>query len=108
MPRTKQLSVDDIIAYDYQGEPIEEMPYFLYEIEFWKIEANCAHVLKSSFYKTNKELEIQDSKVIKRYKSFRIMRFITLLGAPKSFIEENNLSIYIPIKKRKRNVKRKS
>ena len=106
MPRTKQLSADDFIVYDYNGIPVEEMPYFLYEIEFWKIAPNMAGCLKSQFYKADKLIEIPDTKIIKRYKGFKIVRFFTILGVPKSFIQENNLSIYI--QKRKKNVKRKS
>lgn len=109
MARTKQLSVDDIIAYEYQDIAIEEMPYFLYEVEYWKTDmTNCARVLKSTFIKSDKILNIPETTLIKKNKVFFVYRFVSLLGAPKSFIEENNLPIYIPVKKRKRNVKKKS
>lgn len=109
MARTKQLSVDDIIAYEYNDIAIEEMPYFLYEVEYWKTDLlHCAYVLKSTFIKSDKELNLPENTLIKKSKLQYIYRYITLLGAPKSFIEENKLPIYIPIKKRKRNVKKKS
>lgn len=109
MARTKQLSVDDIIAYDYEGEAIEEMPYFLYEVEYWKTDLHhCAYILKSQFIKSETELDIERSTLLKKTSTFYIYRFVVMLGAPKSFIEKNKLPIYTPIKKRKRNVKKKS
>lgn len=102
MARTKQLSVDDIIAYEYKNHAIEEMSYFLYEVEYWKINLQYnSYILRSQFVKAKDLLDIEESTLIKKGKDFSIYRCITLLGAPKSFIEENDLPIYIPIKKRK-------
>lgn len=107
MPRTKQLSVDDLVIYDYEGEKIEELPYFLYEVEYWKTDlASCAYILKSKFIKSEKELDIPRSTLIKKMGSSYVYRFISLLGVPKSFIDKNKIPIYIP--KKKRNVKKKS
>lgn len=108
MPRTKQLTLDDFVLYDYNGIGIEELPYFLYQVEYTKWGSNFANVLKDTLIKSDKELEIKDCVLLKKTNSWFLFRYITLLGAPKSFIEENKLPIFIPIKKRKRNVKKKS
>ena len=63
-----------------------------------------ANVLSTRYYTSEKLLEVKEVEVIKRFKDFNIERFITLLGAPQSFIEENNLPIYElrkPIRKKK-------
>lgn len=52
------------------------------------------NMLSSRFYTSNKLLDVKEVEEIKRFKDFTIDRFITLLGAPMSFIEENNLPIY--------------
>lgn len=81
------------------------MPYFLYEVELFRIEPNRANMLSSRMYTSDKLLNVKEVEVTKKYKKFSIIRFITLLGAPKSFIEENNLPIYElrkPTKKKKK------
>lgn len=61
-------------------------------------------MLSCRYYTSDKLLNVKEVEVVKRFKNFNIERFITLLGAPISFIEENNLPIYElkkPIKKKK-------
>lgn len=107
MGRKKQLTLDDFTLYDYDGIGIEELPYFLYQVDYVKWGNNFANVLKDTLIKSDKELKLKDT-LLKKTDSWFLFRYITLLGAPKSFIQENKLPIFIPIKKRKRNVKKKS
>ena len=59
-------------------------------------------------YTSNKLLKIKkDVKVLKKTREYEIIQFVDLLGAPQSFIEENNLPIY-ELQKRKKNEKRKN
>ena len=61
-------------------------------------------MLSNRLYTSDRFLNVKEVEVVKRFKNFNIQRFITLLGAPISFIEENNLPIYKsknPIKKKK-------
>lgn len=63
-----------------------------------------ANILSCRYYTSNKLLNVKEVEVVKRFKNFHIERFITLLGAPMSFIEDNNLPIYElkkPSKKKK-------
>lgn len=66
-----------------------------------------ANVLSTRYYTSNKLLEAKEVEVIKRFKDFNIERFITLLGAPQSFIEENNLPVYELKTNRKKSTKKK-
>lgn len=95
----------DFDTYRYNDDQIEVLPYFLYEVDLYRIEPMRANLLASKFIKSNKLLDVEEVKVIKRFKNLSIDRFVTLLGAPKSFIEENNLPKY-ELKKKKKNEKR--
>lgn len=81
------------------------MPYFLYEVSVYKLAPNMACILGSKFFKSDKLLNIKKDVEYKKAKDFTIVRYIDLLGAPMSFIEENNLPIYElrkPFKKKKK------
>lgn len=86
--------MEQLILYNYQGNPVEELPYFLYEVSLYKIEKNRANILCSKYYSSDKLLNVKEIEVIKRFKNYTLERFITLLGVPLEFIKENNLSIY--------------
>ena len=81
-------------TYEYQGHQIEILPTFLYEVSLYKIFPTSSTMLSSRYYTSNKIIKVEESKVVKRFKNFFIERFITLLGAPISFIKDNNLPIY--------------
>lgn len=65
-----------------------------------------ACILGSKYFKSDKLLNIKkDVEYLKKTKDYNIVRYIDLLGAPMSFIEENNLPIYElrkPFKKKKK------
>lgn len=69
------------------------MPYFLYEVELCFVSPKRFNTLSYRFYTSDKFLNVKEVEVVKRFKNFSILRFITLIGAPISFIEENNLLI---------------
>jgi hypothetical protein len=77
--------------YKYHNLQVEEFPYFLYEVSIYCITPKLSFIITTKYFKTNNLLDIDDTKVLKHYKNFNIIRFITLLGVPKSFIKENNL-----------------
>lgn len=104
MPRTKSPTADKPITYRYQDCQIEVLPTFLYEVDLYFISPRKANLLSCRYYTSDKLLNVKEVEVVKRFKNFNIERFITLLGAPISFIEESNLPIYElkkPIKKKK-------
>lgn len=100
----KFLTVDNTITYRYQDNQIEVLPWFLYEVDLYFISPRRANLLSHRYYTSDKLLNSKEVEVIKRFRNFNIERFITLLGAPISFIEENSLPIYElkkPSKKKK-------
>lgn len=58
-------------------------------------------MLSNKYFTSEKFLDLKEREVLKYYKDYTIERFITLLGAPFSFIEENDLPPYELKKKRK-------
>lgn len=104
MPRTKSPTTDKPITYRYQDCQIEVLPCFLYEVDLYFISPRRANLLSCRYYTSDRLLKVKEVEVVKRFKNFNIERFTTLLGAPISFIEENNLPIYElkkPSKKKK-------
>lgn len=93
-------SGDKPVTYRYQDSQIEVLPYFLYEVSIYKTAPKMSSILSSKFYTSKKLLEVEEMTILKRFRNFDIERYVTLLGAPQSFIEENNLPIY-ELKKRK-------
>lgn len=81
-------------TYRYQGCQIEVMPYFLYEVSLYRTTFRRVNLLLTRYYTSGSLLKVKENEVIKRFRTFNIERFITLLGAPMSFIEENNLPLY--------------
>lgn len=103
MPR-KNTSAE-VTFYRYNDDAVEILPYFLYEVSIYKIESTRASLLSCKYYSSNKLLKIKEVEILKTFREYTIERFITLLGAPESFIKENNLPIYElrkPIKKKKK------
>ena len=106
MSQTSSHSGDKPITYRYQDLQIEVLPYFLYEVDILRIAPMRTNILSSRYYISNRLLNVKEVKVIKRFKTFNIERFITLLGAPQSFIEENNFPIYKLKTNRKKSTKK--
>lgn len=108
MPRTKSHSGNNKPTYRYEDSQIEVLPYFLYEVSVYEIRKNRFNILGSKMYTSNKFLRIRnDVKTLKKTREYEVIQFVDLLGAPQSFIEENNLPIY-ELQKRKKNEKRKN
>lgn len=61
---------------------VEKLPYYLYIVELYRISKNRANVISTRYYISNKELEVSEVKVLKKFRNFSIERFITLLGSP--------------------------
>lgn len=107
MPRTKSPSGSNKPTYRYEGSQIEVLPYFLYEVSIYEIHRNRCNILDSKMYTSTKLLKIkEDVKVLKKTREYEVVQFVDLLGAPQSFIEENNLPIY-ELQKRKKNEKKR-
>ena len=82
------------LTYKYQESKLVELPHYLYEVCIYRLSSKCVSSLSTRYYISNKFLEVPEREIIKRFKNCTIERFITLLGAPYSFIKENNLPIY--------------
>lgn len=107
MPRKKAIPDNIPTTYKYKGEQVLIESNYVYEVDVYLIQKNRANILCSRTYISDKELKVKDVEIIKRGKDYNIQRFITLVGAPIEFIQENNLPIY-ELYKKKRNEKRKS
>lgn len=93
------------VSYRFGEHRIEPMPYFLYEVGIYKITEDSAGILGSKYFKSDKLLDFKTEVEHKKFKDYRLVKYIDLLGAPIEFIEENNLSIYElrkPIKNKKK------
>ena len=82
------------VSYHFGEDRVEPMPYFLYEVSIYKIAKNMAGLLDSKYFKSDNLLKIKNEVTCKKFKDYKIVRYINLLGAPMEFIEENNLLIY--------------
>lgn len=94
MGRTKDRSGRKQVTYRFEGSQIEVLPYFLYEVSVDKLWKNGFCCLKNRFFKSSKFLKMKNTEECKQYDGYSIVRSITLLGAPYSFIKEHNLPIY--------------
>lgn len=93
MRRTKDRSGAKPVTYRFEGSQIEVLPYFLYEVSIDKLWKNGFCNLKSRYFKSDKFLKVRLTEE-KHYDGYSIVRSVTLLGAPYSFIKERNLPIY--------------
>lgn len=94
-------------TYLLQGNRVEILPYFLYEVSVYKITKNMAALMGSQFYKSDKLLTIKEDVTIKKFKDYSVVRHVDILGVTKEFVEENNLPIYEAQTKKKPNKKKK-
>ena len=94
MSRTKDRSGSKPVTYRFEGSQIEVLPYFLYEVSVDKLWKNGFCNLRTRFFKADKFLKVCLMEETKRFDGYSIVRSITLLGAPYSFIKERNLPIY--------------
>lgn len=84
------------------GYLIEALPYFLYEMSLYWMSSRRSNMLCCKYYISDRPLKVKSVEVVKRFKNFHLERFITLLGAPMSFIEDNNLQVYEPKQTKKK------
>ena len=99
--------MDKSVTYRYQDSQLIVTPTFMYEVDLYYVSNNRANLLLSRVYTSDRELNVNEVEVVKRFKKFSIERFITLIGAPIAFIKENNLQIYEPNKPKKKTIKKK-
>ena len=88
-------------VYKYHDDYIIEGKYFLYEVNIYQEAKWQSNILSTRFYISNKEIALPGRMIIKKFKKFEIVRYITLLEAPKWFIKE--LPIYIKHKRKRKN-----
>lgn len=101
------------------GSRIYPAPFFLYEVTTYKLfnekqakpSKGRAELINSKFFKSSKPLKLE-YKII-RNKDYSLEMSMTWIGAPMSYIRDNNLTIYDPKKKSKnekgnRNVSKRS
>ena len=87
--------------YKYHDDYIIEGKYFLYEVNIYQEAKWQNNILSTRFYISNKELNLSERVLIKKFKKFDIIRYITLLEAPNWFVK--NLPIYIKHKRKHKN-----
>lgn len=94
--QTKDRSGHKPLIYQFKGNRIEVLPYFLYEVSIDKLWKNGFCNLKTKYFKTGKLLKIRSTEEFKYYPEYKVVRSISLIGAPYDFIKEHNLLIYKP------------
>ena len=82
------------VSYRFGEDRVEPMPYFLYEVSIYKITKNMASLMDSQLYKSDKVLKVRNDITVKKYRAYSIVRYVTILGVTKEFVEENDLPIY--------------
>lgn len=81
-------------TYLYEGHQLIVLPYFLYEVDVYRIWENGFALVKTRRFKSNKFLKIKNYIETKYYEGHKLERSIELIGAPMSFIKENRLPVY--------------
>lgn len=51
----------------------------IYNVSLYKVQKNKFVILSNRYYKSNKELNIKDTQIIKKFKNFLIIRYIDKL-----------------------------
>ena len=85
---------DQSELYKFEGSPIEILPYFLYEISVDKVWSKGFCNLKTKYFKSTDLLKIKNKVEVKNYDNYKVIRSITLIGAPYVFIKECKLPTY--------------
>lgn len=90
--------------YEYEGVPVELLPTFVYEVTLSKYWKNGYCQLGSKFYRANRLLHIKNNCIVTKFDGYNIEKAISLIGVPQEFVDEMNLSLYVPkpIKKSKK------
>lgn len=91
---TIQANTQNTNVYIYEGQKVISGSHFIYEVELYRISKNKAYVFRTRRYKSNKLLNVNEAVVVRKYSTFTIERFITLLQVPEWFIIENNLKLF--------------
>ena len=91
-PTNQKKDLSGIELYSYNGMPIEEFPTFLYEVCIYKYWKFGACLLESKFITSDNLLKIKQDSECKYVNYYIIEKSITLLGAPRDFIQ--NLKKY--------------
>ena len=82
--------------YEYEGGLVELLPTFMYEVTLNKYWKNGFCQLGSKLYKADRLLHIKNNYIVTKYEGYRIEKEISLIGVPQEFIDEMNLSPYVP------------
>lgn len=83
-----------IKAYLYGDNIITESEKFIYEVSIYRVQKNRFNCVVSKQYILNHPVK-KTGLLIKKYnKDIILIKYIDLLSAPRSFIDENNLKIY--------------
>lgn len=85
---------EKVIYINKEGHEVEPMPFFLYEFSICKYSKNSFEVVYNKQYKSNKPIKVPPPLYEKRPKKdprgYFYARFVDWLGAPMSYILNNN------------------
>lgn len=95
-------------VYLYNGWRIGVSRYFIYEISIGKYWKGGYCLLGNKYLKTEILLTIKKTCETQKFKGYTIIKDISLVSAPRSFIEENHLPIWEPYKKKENGTSRSS
>ena len=82
--------------YEYEGGFIKLLPTFTYEVTLSKYWKNGFCQLESKLYKADRLLHIKSNYIVTKYEGYSTEKEISLVGVPQEFIDEMNLSPYVP------------
>jgi hypothetical protein len=63
---------------------LENTPLYLYEVSIYRTDSNRSNLLRTRYYTSPKLLTAPEYMLIKQFPTFRLERFITLIGAPQN------------------------
>lgn len=67
--------------------PITCNSCFIYELSIYKITSDMVSCILCKYYTSDIFLEVKDTEVIEVHRNYKLIQYITLLEAPKQFIE---------------------
>lgn len=85
------------------GDRLEIADYYIYEVSVYKLFKGRSECLGSKFYKSNVCLQNTKPKILKKTKTFILIKYIDWIGAPEIYIKKNYLKEFELFKKKRKN-----
>lgn len=87
--KTPSITTNQYVIENYK---VEEMPYFLYEVNIYRYDKYGVNILDNRFYKSSNY--VKPYNIIKKEKDYILEKNISILGVTRDFICKYNLPLY--------------